>query len=92
MGGVLAAGGPSQALLTSHGNRLAVALRVGRMLRSTFVEFSISALKDTLLRYQEAVRLMRCVLIVRVGCRTIRALKVHSLVHISDRFNYSPKR
>ena len=47
MGGILAAGCPSQALFTSHGNCLAVALSVGRVLRFTFVESSISALKDT---------------------------------------------
>ena len=46
MGGILAAGCPSQALFTSHGNCLAVALSVGRVLRFTFVESSISALKD----------------------------------------------
>lgn len=84
MGGVLAAGSPSQALFTSHGNRLAVALRVGCVLRSTFVEFPISALKDTLLRNQEAVCFMRCVLIVRVGCRAIGALKMHALVEFSN--------
>ena len=35
---------------------------------------------------------MRCVLIVRVGYRAIGALKVHSLVNISDSFDHSPQR
>ena len=50
----------------------------------TFVRGSITALKDTLQRLQQAVGFMRDVVIVSVDLTAIGAPEIDSLVHVCD--------
>ena len=79
----------SLALATHKGHRLAIGSDVGGVLRSPLVRSSTATVKDTSLRFQQAVSHVLRVLIIRIKSVASCAFKLQLLVHIRNTPNYS---